>query len=278
MPVIYGETSRDVKLLPALSAQQAVELLATGAVAWLSLRAPAPEWARTLLTAGVTVGGTVYAIGRWPLGSNGERVPVWLRRAIGFALGPHTLKGTSVPGWDGIHSIRRGRIRHAAGWSAVMDWSGGDPLLRGPEAAAAAQVIYRELLHAIPGSVQVVGTVRTVTQEDRPPTWSPERACPSLAALARAYAEHWDGWVQARALAVRRTYVVVTVRGPRAEALPNLDVATSAVANCAARLGLTARPVQGAELIALLRAESAAADVRPVLNDADAPLAVRLHV
>lgn len=274
MPIIYGETARGVRLVPALSGQQALELLATGAIAWFSSRVPAPGWFRLVAATLIILSGFAFTVVRWPFGPSGERLATWARRVAAYVHSRRRLAGTSVPGWDGVHDICQGRIHHAAGWAAVMEWSGGDPTLRGVGSTEAAQGIYRELLHALPGSLQVIGLVRGITPADRPPAWQPETARPALAVAARAYADHWEALVQTHTLTVRRTLLVVTVPGWPREAFPQLDVAMTAVAQCAVRLGLSVRRVQGAELTALLRAEAAAVDVRPGPDADAAPVAV----
>ena len=277
VPIIYGETQREIRVLPSLSARQLAELLATGAAAWLCLRMPATSWCRYTAGAAVAAAGTLYATLRWPPGPHGERLAVWLRTAARYALSPRTLAGAAIPGWDGLREIRRGRIRHSSGWSAVLECRGGDPALGGEGAAEAAQAIFRELLHSLPGPLQIVGLVRAVTETDRPAAWDPRPAVDPLASAAQAYAEHWAGLVRTRAASVRHSLVVVTVGGPAAVALPRLDVAVSAVTQCAARLGLGARRITGAELTVLLRAESGALDVRPGPEADDVPLVIRGH-
>ena len=277
MPIIYGETHRETRVLGVLSAHQLLELLATGAATWFCLRLPGAAWMRYAAGAAVAAGGTLYATFRWPPGPHGERLAVWLRTAAHYALSSRNLAGASVPGWDGVREIRGGRMRHGAGWSAVVECRGGDPSLCGDGAAEAAQAIFRELLHALPGSLEVVGLIRAVTEADRPTTWDPRSAGDPLAIPAQAYAHHWTGLIRTRAAVVRRSLLVVTVGGPAASALPRLDVAVSAVTQCATRLGLGTRRIEGAELTALLRAEAGARDTRPGPEADDAPLVVRTH-
>jgi hypothetical protein len=268
VPTIYGETGRGLRLLPALTAGQALGLLVTGAWVWAVLRSHLAAPLRLPAALAVGGAGAAYAVGRWPPGPRGERVAVWLPRLLGHALRPRRLAGAGVPGWEGLRELRGRYVRHDGGWSVVLDCAGGDFGLRGEAAEEAARAAYRELLHALESPLQVVGITRSLEAADRPLAWDPERVPRHLAPVAAAYCGYWQELVAARRGVVRRTLLVLSVPGRWPDPPPGLAAAEAAVLHCGARLGLPVRRVAGRELLELLRACAGAWDTRAPATDA----------
>ncbi len=277
MPTIHGETGRGINLLPALSASQAVELLAAAALAWVGSKIPGPSPLRIGSATAIGVAGAVYVFGRWPLGPRGERATTWLRRIATYVRRPRAISGSAVPGWDGVKEIRDGWIRHSFGWSAVLELTGGGLTVQGAGLDTAVHSIYRELLHALSGSLQVVGLVRRLESSDRPVHWGPDSVGPRLTGVAQAYADHWTDLLATRAPALRRTLMVISVPGTGSYPNPDCDAAVAAVTSCLTRLGLTVTSIVGPDLIHLLRQQGGADDARPGPTGDASPLVVRRH-
>lgn len=255
MATIQGDTGRGLRLLPTLTAGQALGLLGTAGTVWAEWSMHGPEVARMGLGAIIAVAGLAYTVGRWPLSSDGERLAAWLPRVVRYLLRPRIRVGSTVRGWDGLQEIRGDRFRHEHGWAVVLECAGSDFGLGGPEVAAAAQVAYRELLHALDAPLQVVGTARWVQAVDRPAAWDPALAPPGLASLAEAYAVHWDGLVAARRAVVRRCLFVLSL-GPK----PGTESIQGALVRFSGRLGLIVRRLDPKDVFGLLRASAGAAD------------------
>gem|GEM_PF-3726505 len=260
MPTIQGDTGRGTRLLPSLTAGQALGLLATAAAGWLSCSGHGAAVLRLGRTLPVAVCGTAFTIGRWPPGADGERLAVWLPRLLRYALRPNVRSGARVPGWEGLRDIRQDGIRHDTGWAIVLECTGSGYVLRGPEALAAAQVAYRELLHALEAPMQIVGIARWIRASDRPPLWEPDRAPAGLALIAEAYDAYWERLVQDRRGVVRRSLFVLSM--PRAAGAQHAHAGAleAAVLRFADRLGLSVRRLRGPDLARLLLEAAGASD------------------
>jgi len=252
---IFGETARGLRLLPALTAGQALGLLGTAGAAWAAWAAPDPGVVRLGLCATTTVLGLAYTVGRWPLHAEGERLAVWLPRLVRYLLRPRVRAGAAVPGWEGLQDLRGDRFRHDQGWACVLECTGTDLGLGGPEVATAAQVAYREVLHALARPLQVVGVSRWLRADDRPAVWDPAAAPPGLISLAQTYATHWDCLVAERRAVVRRCLFVPSL-GPD----PRPGSVQGALQRFCGRLGLTLHTLRPEEVIALLRTSAGSAD------------------
>lgn len=258
MPTIHGETDRGLRVLPWLSAGQALGLLATGGAVWLAWRTGWPLPVRTAAASVAAAAGLAYTLARWPAGADGERIATWLPRIARHAFGRRTWAGCSVPGWEGVVAVERDLVRLRGGWSLVVEIEGGDFTLRGAQACAAAQAAVRELLHAAPSPLQVVNVARRLRMGDMPRHMDPERAPAGLEDVAWAYRAQWERLVAERR-AVRRTCLLVVTDVERGD---RLNAAEAALLRCAGRLGLAARRLSDTALVSLLHELEGAADAR----------------
>lgn len=261
MPTIPGETARGTRLLPAVTAGQALGLLATAALTRWAASGHSALIVRAVRALPVCVGGLAYVFGRWPWGVSGERLAVWLPRVVRYGLTARTRRGGELAGWEGLHELRPEGLWHDRGGAIVLECTVGAQGLTDGEGQAAAQVAYREFLHSLEAPLQVVGTARWIREEDLPPLWDGSRAPGGLEGVVRAYHEHWGQLVATRAAVVRRSLLVLSVPGPRARSA----AATALVREAAAlrflrRMGLEARRVRGDDLARLVLEAAGAAD------------------
>lgn len=256
MPTIPAETRRGLRLLPGLTAGQAFGLLATAAAVRSVWAVPLAGPLRVVAAGAVGLAGVAYSAGRWPPGPAGERLAAWLPRLARYVLGPRRRAGEAMVGWGGLQELGDVGLRHAGRWATVVACSGTDCLARGPEAAAAAQVAYRELLQSAEAPLQVVGASRRPLPAECPHCWDPAGAPPALREIARWYRGHWAGMVDDQRLVVRSCLFL----------LPTADVALpAALERFALRIGWQARPVRGPELVALLLASGGSGAVAAVV-------------
>ncbi len=260
MATIQGDTGRGMHLFSTITAGQALGLLATAAVGctiW-SLCASMPL--RLALSLPAATFGGVYTVGRWPPGPDGERMAVWLPRLLRYWLRPRVRFGAQMPGWEGLCDVREEWLRHDSGWAVVVECTGTDCVARGPEAVAAAQVAYRELLHALEAPLQVVGIARWLRAADRPPLWDPLVAPSGLVPIAEAYSAYWADLVRARRCVARRCLFVLSTRATSGLRRCDAEALQAAMSRFASRLGLSARRIRGAALARLLLESAGASD------------------
>lgn len=245
MPTVPAETRRGMRLLPGLTAGQTLGLLATVAAVRAVWAVPLVGPLRVAAAGTVALAGAAYSAGRWPPGPDGERLAAWLPRLSRYVLHPRRRAGQALVGWGGLQELGEAGLRHAGGWVTAVACCGPDWLARGPEAGAAAQVAYRELLQAAEAPLQVVGASRRPQPAECPSCWDPAVAPPALRAIAGWYRGHWGDLVADQRLVVR-TCLFLLPAGDGA--LP------AALERFALRLGWEARSVRGPELVALLLA------------------------
>ena len=258
MATIRGATARGLRVTPSLDIGQAATLGLGGLLAWAAIRAHWPVPLRGLGAAGSGAAALLAAVGRWPPGPLGERLPVWAARLVRHALAARDMAAGGYARRWGARAVGAGWI--AAPWGRLRVWvcDGADFASRASGSREAAETAFREFLHALDGPLQVVVSTRFIEAEDRPRTWDPERSPPEIRDAAAAFAEHWAALVASRRVSLR-TYLTVL----RVDAAAGADAAgpapdvEGAFLAFAGRIGLQpARPSGRAMAVSLCGASA----------------------
>lgn len=254
---IHAETGRPFRVLPSLDAGQAATLAAAAAVTWLLVRSGMPAGLRVGLGGTAALAGFGLALVRWPPGPAGERLAVWVGRAVAYAARPRRWRGAQLAARLGATALFPPRGPGDQG-PVLLRCDGCDPAGHGPAALEAAQAAFAELLHALDAPVQVVSAARWLQPSDRPAGWDPEVAPAELREAAEHFATHWAALVAQRRTTVRVCLTVIggplggaSTGGAGGRATADAE---AAFRGFAARIGLTAEAVRAEEWAAVVAA------------------------